>query len=237
MSFIEAWFGSTTSDTYNFTSSYCFVYEDGTLSRKPVSDVNTDGMKSGLVTTVGQYGDFLKSIKGFNPIITPSGDFDDLSNTIPTKYNPTLTFPANPDLGKPLTVQIIVGDIPNTADLPLSDYLDEINTDIDVPSIICTKFPFCIPYDFMRFLGLLCSDPVAPVFRIPISTKLDNPEQWKDNQTIGEYLNTDDPLFEIDEEIVLDLSSIPLVRPICNTCFIVGFIFLLLHITPKMIQH
>jgi len=89
----------------------------------------------------------------------------------------------------------------------------------------------------VRFLGLLCSDPVAPVFHIPISTNPDNLEQWKGNQTVGEYLSPSDPMFEIDEEIVIDLSVIPLVQPLCYTFFIVGFIFLLIQITPKMIQH
>lgn len=228
---------SSESKTYHFSSSNCYVYDNGTLTKKPVSEVDTSGMRTGLVTTTGAFGDFLKSIQGYNPILAPVENLDDLSDVLPTEYNPTLSFPVDPDLTRPLPNQITVGDVPGVSDLPLSDYMDELKTEIDVPSIICTKFPFCIPYDFMRFLGLLCADPVAPVFRIPISTNPDNLQQWIGNQTVGEYLNTDDPLFEIDEEIVIDLSVIPLLQPICYTCFIVGFIFLLIHITPKMIQH
>lgn len=223
--------------TYNFTSSHCFVYDGGDITYKPLSEVDTTGMQSGLITTTGEFGDFLKSVKGYTPSLVPPEGLDDLSNVLPTEYNPSLSFPVNPDLTRPLPNQVIVGDVPGVADLPLSEYQAEIKTEIEVPSIICTKFPFCIPYDFMRFLGLLCSDPVAPVFRIPISTSPDNLEQWKGNQTVGEYLNADDPMFEIDKEIIIDLSVIPLVQPLCYTCFIVGFIFLLLHITPKMIQH
>lgn len=228
---------STSNKTFNYTSQNCYVYSESTVVYKPVSEVDTTGMKSGLVTSVGTYGDFLKSIKGYTPNLIPPANLDDLSDVLPTEYNPSLSFPVDPDLTRPLPNQVIVGDIPGVADLPLSEYQAEIKTEIEVPSIICTKFPFCIPYDFIRFLGLLCSDPVAPVFRIPISTSPDNLEQWRGNVTVNEYLNPDDLMFEIDEEIVIDLSVIPLVQPICYTCFIVGFIFLLLHITPKMIQH
>ena len=143
----------------------------------------------------------------------------------------------NPDKDIPISDQIGVS-IPNVGDFTLSELQGDLDIDIEVPSIIVDKFPFCIPFDFVRFLGILCADPVAPVFRIPISTHPDNLEQWKGNQTIGDYIDPDSPpLFDIDEEIVIDLSVIPLVQPICYTCFIVGFIFLLLHITPKMIQH
>lgn len=228
---------SSQSETFHFSSSNCFVYNDGTLTYKPLSEVDTTGMRSGLVTTTGAYGDFMRSVKGYTPNLVPPANLDDLSDVLPTEYNPSLSFPVDPDLTRPLPNQVIVGDVPGVADLPLSEYQAEIKTEIEVPSIICTKFPFCIPYDFIRFLGLLCSDPVAPVFRIPISTSPDNLEQWSGNVTVNEYLNPDDLMFEIDEEIVIDLSVIPLVQPICYTCFIVGFIFLLLHITPKMIQH
>lgn len=233
-------FSSTYSNSntpFNYTSQNCYVYSEGTVVYKPVSEVDTTGMKSGLVTSIGTYGDFLKSVKGYTPNLVPPANLTNLSDVLPTEYNPSLSFPVDPDLTRPLPNQVIVGDVPGVGDLPLSEYQAEIKTEIEVPSIICTKFPFCIPYDFIRFLGLLCSDPVAPVFRIPISTSPDNLEQWSGNVTVNEYLNPDDLMFEIDEEIVIDLSVIPLVQPICYTCFIVGFIFLLLHITPKMIQH
>ena len=221
-------------DVINFTD--CYVYSNGILERKPISEVDLSDCKHGMITTTGDYPAFLQSLTGFTTGSTV-GDLDDLSGTIPTEYNPTISFPINPDLTRPLPDQIMIEDVPGAADLPLSDYEANVKTDIDVPSIITSKFPFCIPYDFVRFLGLLCSDPVAPVFRIPISTNPGNLGAWSGNQTVGKYLNPSEPMFEIDEEIVIDLSVIPLVQPICHTCFIVGFIFLLIHITPKMIQH
>lgn len=220
---------------HNYSTSNCFVFSNCTLTYTPISEVDLTGCKFGLVSTSADYAGFLKSLVGYAAI--EGAALDDLSGILPTEYNPSLSFPVNPDLSRPLDNQIIVGDIPGVSDLPLSDYKENLKTDIEVPSIIASKFPFCIPFDFMRFLGLLCSEPVAPVFRIPISTNPDNLDQWIGNQTVGEYLSPSEPMFEIDEEIVIDLSVIPLVQPVCYTCFIVGFIIMLLHITPKMIQH
>lgn len=222
---------------YERTFDYLFKFDGTSVTSIPKSEFSDEGLTAGYVTTIGDVAVFLRSIRGYTPDLVPPANLDDLSDVLPTEYNPSLSFPVDPDLTRPLPNQVIVGDVPGVADLPLSEYQAEIKTEIEVPSIICTKFPFCIPYDFIRFLGLLCSDPVAPVFRIPISTSPDNLEQWSGNVTVNEYLNPDDLMFEIDEEIVIDLSVIPLVQPICYTCFIVGFIFLLLHITPKMIQH
>ena len=214
--------------------NYCFVYENGNVTYTPVSDVDVSGMNSGLITTTGDYGDFLKSIDGYS--ITSEGlPAIDFPVDIPS--DSTISIPLDPDITKPIDDQISVA-VPGVGDLTIADLRADLDIDIEVPSIIVDKFPFCIPFDFVRFLGILCADPVAPVFRIPISTHPDNLEQWKGNQTIGDYIDPDSPpLFDIDEEIVIDLSVIPLVQPICYTCFIVGFIFLLLHITPKMIQH
>lgn len=213
---------------------HCFVYENGTITYTPVSEVDVSGMNSGLVTTTGNYGDFLKSIDDFSVGTTTVPKLDDL-NVVPD--DATLSIPVNPDKDKSIPEQVGVS-IPGVGSTTLAELQGDLNLDIDIPSIIVDKFPFCIPFDFVRFLGILCADPVAPVFRIPISTNPGNFDGWESNQTIGDYINPDSPpLFEIDEEIVIDLSHIPLVQPICYTCFIVGFIFLLLHITPKMIQH
>lgn len=231
--YIKTAFTGDKLHTYN--TSNCFVFSNGVLTYTPISDVDLTDCKFGLVSTSGDYGGFLQSLVGYAAI--EGAALDDLSGILPTEYNPSLSFPLNPDLSRPLENQIIVGDVPGVSDLPLSEYQANLKTDIEVPSIIASKFPFCIPFDFIRFLGLLCSDPVAPVFRIPISTNPDNLDQWIGNQTVGEYLSPSEPMFEIDEEIVIDLSAVPLVQPICYTCFIVGFIILLLHITPKMIQH
>jgi len=212
---------------------YLFKLDGGFIKQIPSSDFSLDGLTAGYVNTTGDMVSFLKSIKGYFSELTVNDTLDDLSGTIPTEYDPSLSFPTDPKLSRPILDQITVGDVPGSPDLSLSDYQADVDVDIDIPSIIVSKFPFCIPFDFVRFLGVLLADPVAPVFRIPISTSPENLEQWEGNQTLDEYLNPDNPLFEIDEEIVIDLSVIPLVKPIFYTCFIV----LLLHITSKMIQH
>lgn len=223
-----------------YNTSNCFVYSNGTITYTPISEVDLTGFKYGLVSTVSDYGGFLRSLKDFS--VTASAisgtDVSDLSNALPTEENPSLSFPLNPDLDKPIADQVIVGDVAGAEDLPLSDYLSKaLDIDINVPSVILTKFPFCIPYDFVRFLGVLAADPIPPVFHIPISTHPKNLEQWADNETIGDLVSPENPMFEIDEEIVLDFAHIPLVQPICYTVFIVGFVILLIQITSKLIQH
>lgn len=44
-------------------------------------------------------------------------------------------------------------------------------TDISLPKLIITKFPFSIPFDLYAMLSLLAADPVEPVFRIPIEIR------------------------------------------------------------------
>lgn len=39
---------------------------------------------------------------------------------------------------------------------------------LSLPKLIATKFPFCIPFDVARLVGLLEAEPKAPVFRIPV---------------------------------------------------------------------
>ncbi|MBD5111525.1 MAG: hypothetical protein HDT42_03190 [Ruminococcaceae bacterium] len=230
-----SYYSAGSQKVYENSVDYCFVYENGTVTYTPISDVDVGGMNSGLVTTTGDYGAFLQSIDDYSISTEDVPKLDDLSGVVPD--DATLSIPVNPDKDKPIAEQVGVS-VPGVGDFTLAELQGDLNLDISVPSTIITKFPFCIPFDFARFLGILCADPVAPVFRIPISTHPDNLEQWASNETIGEYIDPDSPpLFEIDEEIVIDLSHIPLVQPICYTCFIVGFIFLLLHITPKMIQH
>ena len=57
-------------------------------------------------------------------------------------------------------------------------------TDFSLPKLIITKFPFCIPFDVARLIGLLEADPKAPIFKVPLK--------------YGAVM---------DEEITLDLSQ------------------------------
>ncbi len=115
--------------------------------------------------------------------------------------------------------------------------MESLDLDIDIPSVLATKFPFCIPFDFIRILSVLCADPKAPVFVIPLSTDPENLKGFEGNQTIGDIPEDFTPMFEIDEEIVIDLSVIPLVQPVCYAIFIISFVVMLIMITSKMINH
>lgn len=225
------------NDTTTYTSNTCAVFENNVLTYQDISSVDITGMNSGLITTTGRFTDFLRSLKGFTASEGNGSKLDDLSNALPTDKNPSLIFPADYDYTKPAVNQVTVGDIPGAAELPVSDYLKAATVPAAAPPVILTKFPFCIPYDLVRFFGFLAADPIPPVFHIPISTNPENLEQWSDNETVGKYVSPDDPMFEIDEEIVIDFANIPLVQPFCYTCFIIGFVILLIHITPKLIHH
>lgn len=219
------------------SSSSCFIFENNRLSFQDISSVDLSGMSSGLITTTGNFVSFLRSLQGFSSSVGNVDKLDDLSSALPTDKNPSLTFPIDYDYSKPAVNQVTVGDIPGAADLPVSDYLKAASVPAAAPPAILNKFPFCIPYDLVRFFGFLAADPIPPVFHIPISTNPENLAQWADNETVGQYVAPDDPMFEIDEEIVIDFANIPLVQPICYTCFIIGFVILLIHITPKLIHH
>lgn len=219
-----------------FSNENCFVVIGGVLSYDSISSVDFSGMKTALVSTTGDIESFIKSITSTETFDTVGDTLTDLADVLPTEENPVLSFPVSPDLSLPVADQVTV-TTPTAANVPIADYLNPVITDIETPSIILEKFPFCIPYDFIRIIGVLAADPVAPVFHIPISTHPKNLEQFAGNETIGDYVSPEDPLFEIDEEIVIDLSHIPLIQPICYTIFIVGFVILLIKLTPRLIQH
>lgn len=219
-----------------FDAENCFVVSGGVLSYASISSVDVSGMKTALVSTTGDIESFIKSITSSETFDSVGDTLTDLADVLPVEENPVLSFPISPDLSLPVADQVTV-TTPTAANVPIADYLNPVITDIETPSIILEKFPFCIPYDFIRIIGVLAADPVAPVFHIPISTHPKNLEQFAGNETIGDYISPEDPMFEIDEEIVIDLSHIPLIQPICYTIFIVGFVIFLIKLTPRLIQH
>ena len=201
-----------------------------------VDNVDFSHMKMGILNVKGSYLDFLKSLQNYT--VVPDVSLDDLSGVLPldkTK-DPTLEVDTDPSIVIP-TDAVTVTDVPGEADQTLTQLKTNTRLDIDIPSLIASKFPFCIPFDLIRIMSVLGADPVAPVFRIPISTDMKNLEPFAGNQTIGEIPEDFEPMFEIDEELVIDLSCIPLVQPICYTVFIISFVVLLIYITPKMINH
>ncbi len=75
-------------------------------------------------------------------------------------------------------------------------------------------FPFCLPFDLIRFLEALAAEPEAPRFEIPFVV----------------------PALGIDLTYVIDLSFMDEVMEIVRFCELVGFCFALVMLTPKMIK-
>lgn len=231
---------STRIGSNDFTErSLTWIEFDG-ISFTKCNDPYFTGKSFGYINFRRAYPiDFFKSITSYYTTLTYP-NLDDLSDTLDPVLekttDPTLVIDTDPAIVNPID-SVTVTDIPGTNDVPLSQLKEKTKVDIDIPSVIAEKFPFCIPFDFIRIISVLCADPVAPVFRIPISTNPENLEAFDGNQTIGEVPEDFKPMFDIDEEIVIDLSCIPLVQPICYTVFILGFVILLIYITPKMINH
>lgn len=220
----------------DFSSEYCFVFENGQISYQSISTADLGGCKTAIISTTGAYGDFLQSITSATSSESLVDNLDDLSTVLPVEESPVLSIPISPDLSVPIPDQVTVS-VPGVNDLPLSEYMDPLITDIEAPTGLATKFPFCIPFDFIRIISVLAADPIPPVFHIPISTHPVNLEGFADNETIGEFVSPDDPMFDINEEIVIDFAHIPLVQPVSYTIFLVGFVIMLIKLTPKLIQH
>ncbi len=224
-------------DQLNLNQSVNWYCYDGSTLTAAAPDLTNTPMA--ILNCRGNYLDFVKSITSYSAVSVPA-DVDDLSDPLATVLektkDPTLEIDTDPSIVTPADA-VNITDIPGESDVPLSQLQMKTRVDIDIPSVIADKFPFCIPFDFIRIISVLCADPKAPVFRIPISTDPKNLEPFEGNQTIGDVPEDFEPLFEIDDEIVIDLSCIPLVQPICYTVFIIGFVVLLIMITPKLINH
>lgn len=151
---------------------------------------------------------------------------------IPNQYNPyapnykpvPLPFPL-PNVG---TVDgTYVGDL--TTDTPWTDTTDKDITgkpdyipptigdflgDTDVPGKLNWKeyFPFCIPFDLIKFLGVLAAEPQTPIIK------------W-DYNIIG-----------IKGTLNLDLEDFNGVASVCRTLFNLGFVIGLTLITRNLIK-
>lgn len=228
--------GNFYSPAYSVGTWYSF--SDDKLVECSYSDVDIN-YDFGYLCINGLASDHLYDLSSYSAS-ADSSQLNDLSDplapVLDVTDNPSLIIDTDPDIVNPVD-SVTVSDIPGQADIPLSDLMESLDLDIDIPSVLATKFPFCIPFDFIRILSVLCADPKAPVFVIPLSTDPENLKGFEGNQTIGDIPEDFTPMFEIDEEIVIDLSVIPLVQPVCYAIFIIGFVVMLIMITSKMINH
>ncbi len=72
-------------NNYNYESSNCFVFSDGTLTYTPISEVDLSDCKFGMVSTSADYAGFLSSLTGYAAV--EGSDLNDLSDVLPTEYN------------------------------------------------------------------------------------------------------------------------------------------------------
>lgn len=148
--------------------------------------------------------DYLVKMPDIPSVDTATGDVTYPNDTAYTKDAVAVPYPVDTDGVK---VPDIPYDVPvdQTSGKPMDDTGTDTDTpskpgegtdtdkpnvnwpsagDISLPKLIISKFPFCIPFDVARLIGLLEADPKTPVFHVPLK--------------VGTIL---------DEEIVLDLSQ------------------------------
>lgn len=130
--------------------------------------------------------DYLVRMPDIPSVDTATGDVTYPNDTAYTKDAVAVPYPVD-------TEGVKVPDIPydKVVDQSTGKALDDTGTDTDNPSkpgegtdtdnpswpdtgslslpkLIASKFPFCIPFDVARLVGLLEAEPKAPVFRIPV---------------------------------------------------------------------
>lgn len=221
-----------------------WLYDEMTGALSVVDNTQVDrSLTQGYLVCGGYLNTFVNTISTISTT-TDTSQVDDLSDPLDDVLvlnpNPGLVVDTDPTITDPRDA-VLITDVPAVADMTLTQAMSDTKPlmDMEVPSSIWNKFPFSLPFDFYRLLTIFVAEPKAPVFRIPISNVNVDMSAFEGNQTLGQFANgeTTELLFEIDEEIVIDLSNIPLVQGISYSCFIVGFIVLLIFVTSKLIHH
>lgn len=86
-------------------------------------------------------------------------------------------------------------------------------SDLSLPQLIASKFPFCLPFDVIRLVSLLDAKPKAPVFKLPLK-----------------YSTV------MDEEIVLDVSQWDDVIKVVRWGELIVFVAALIYVTRNYIK-
>lgn len=86
-------------------------------------------------------------------------------------------------------------------------------SDLSLPQLIASKFPFCLPFDVIRLVSLLDAEPKAPVFKLPLK-----------------YSTV------MDEEIVLDVSQWDDVIKVVRWGELIVFVAALIYVTRNYIK-
>lgn len=236
--------GGTTANAYPVTVDTWYKLDSvtGAVTSCDFSEVDTT-LSQGYLICEGVLSEFMKTVSGISAVPDTS-QIEDLSEPLDELLvlnpDPGLVVDTDPSIAVP-TDAILITDVPAVDEMTLTEALENTapRLDMEVPSSIWNKFPFSLPFDFYRLLTIFAAEPKAPIFTIPISNVNVDMSAFEGNQTLGQFASgeTTELLFEIDEEIVIDLSNIPYIQPISYTVFIVSFIALLIFVTTKLIHH
>lgn len=84
---------------------------------------------------------------------------------------------------------------------------------LSLPQVITTKFPFSIPWDLMRGVGILSAPSEVPVFTIPFVIER----------------------FGIDESLTIDMSQFEILAKLCRFFILALFMFMIIFATKSLI--
>lgn len=137
------------------------------------SDFTASSSYSTVCSYISKYISDTTSITG--TVETPSVDFEnnDLQNIIENGQNvgvvdenPTLTFVPTDTA----SAEVLIDDKPIAeVEAAIEDVLANGDFDVQTPSVIIDKFPFCIPFDIYKLFNIFSAEPQAPHFQVPIT--------------------------------------------------------------------
>lgn len=135
---------------------------DGVLDLDPISIGALNGTFEITDTTITNYGTISTSVLDLSNVHDDTYTFP-LIGSLENTLDDTNTMVFNPTLDDDITN---VGDItvtyPQNPSIPTLKDVDDIENIDDLKFDWTTLFPFCIPFDFIKFLKVLCSDPITP---------------------------------------------------------------------------
>lgn len=135
---------------------------DGVLDLDPISIGALNGTFEITDTTITNYGTISTAVLDLSNVHDDTYTFP-LVGSLENTLDDTHTMIFNPTLDDDITN---VGDItvtyPQNPSIPTLKDVDKIENIDDLKFDWTTVFPFCIPFDFIKFLKVLCSDPITP---------------------------------------------------------------------------
>lgn len=150
----------------------------------------------------------LEKAVGYTGQLAGADKAEDINPTI--TYIPTSTTADDGTVTRGVSVSV---DDTLVQDIPYEKTVNDLNLDIDTPSVITDKFPFSLPFDVYNIFNLLSAQPEAPKFEIPLKS-----------DELG-----------INENINIDLSEYNWIAEIVRWFLYIAFLVGLALITNKLI--